>query len=167
MLDVWYLHAYPGRDNPISHPDTKSRAVISKVMAKAARSRNMLTKVADSNGRGSWRFRDDPPVLIPVSRATRQKIIEALNLYSQTPPMERRLMLSRYHVMDVARRVVGVGSVGTRAYLVLLFGNGDADPLFLQMKESAQPAHGPYVPLPSRLQPLRRPKTEAVPILTP
>jgi uncharacterized protein (DUF2252 family) len=55
-------------------------------------------------------------------------------------------MLSRYHVADVAHRIVGVGSVGTRAYLVLLFGNGDEDPLFLQVKEAAEPAPGPYVP---------------------
>ena len=55
-------------------------------------------------------------------------------------------MLSRYRVADVAHRVVGVGSVGTRAYLALLFGNGDNDPLFLQVKEAALPAHGPYVP---------------------
>ena len=55
-------------------------------------------------------------------------------------------MLSRYHVADIAHRVVGVGSVGTRAYLALLFGNGDNDPLFLQVKEAAEPAHGPYVP---------------------
>ena len=55
-------------------------------------------------------------------------------------------MLGRYHVVDVAHRVVGVGSVGTRAYLVLLFGNGDSDPLFLQVKESVEAAHAPYLP---------------------
>jgi hypothetical protein len=55
-------------------------------------------------------------------------------------------MLRRYSVADVAHRVVGVGSVGTRAYLVLLFGNGDNDPLFLQVKESVIPAHAPYLP---------------------
>ena len=55
-------------------------------------------------------------------------------------------MLGRYHVEDVAHRVVGVGSVGTRAYLVLLFGVGDDDPLFLQVKESVSPAHAPYLP---------------------
>jgi hypothetical protein len=55
-------------------------------------------------------------------------------------------MLNRYHVADVAHRVVGVGSVGTRAYLVLLFGNSDSDPLFLQVKEATVPAHAPYVP---------------------
>ena len=55
-------------------------------------------------------------------------------------------MLNRYHVVDVAHRIVGVGSVGTRAYLVLLFGNGEDDPLFLQVKEATVPAHAPYLP---------------------
>ena len=55
-------------------------------------------------------------------------------------------MLRRYHVADIAHRIVGVGSVGTRAYLALLFGNSDDDPLFLQVKESVTPAHAPFVP---------------------
>ncbi len=148
VLDTWYLHAYPGRDNPIAKPDPKSRAVISKVLAKAMRTdnRNLLPKVAEHDGNETWRFRDDPPVLVRVNPATRQKIVEALNQYSQTLPLERRLMLGRYHLVDVAHRVVGVGSVGTRAYLALLFGNGDADPLFLQVKESVEAAHAPYLP---------------------
>jgi uncharacterized protein (DUF2252 family) len=91
-------------------------------------------------------FREDPPVLTRVSASTKAKVIDALNRYSGTLPRERAFMLSRYHVADVAHRIVGVGSVGTRAYLVLLFGNGDDDPLFLQVKEAANPAHGPYVP---------------------
>jgi len=55
-------------------------------------------------------------------------------------------MLSRYRVVDVAHRVVGVGSVGTRAYLALLMGKNDDDPLFLQIKEASIPAHAPYLP---------------------
>jgi hypothetical protein len=55
-------------------------------------------------------------------------------------------MLRRYHVVDVAHRVVGVGSVGTGAYLVMLFGNSDEDPLFLQVKEAMAPVHAPYLP---------------------
>jgi uncharacterized protein (DUF2252 family) len=148
VLDIWYLHAYPGRENPVAKPDPKSQAVISKVLAKAKRTdnRNLLPKVTESNGKGTWRFRDDPPVLARVNAATKQSVIEALNEYSQTLPLERRLMLGRYSIADVAHRVVGVGSVGTRAYLVLLFGNGDSDPLFLQVKESVQAAHAPYLP---------------------
>ncbi len=148
VLEIWYLHAYPGRDNPIAKPDPKSRAVISKVLAKALRTdnRSLLPKVAELNGSRTWQFRDDPPVLTRVSLATKKKVIEALNQYSLTLSLERRLMLGRYHAVDVAHRVVGVGSVGTRAYLVLLFGNGDPDPLFLQVKESVQAAHAPYLP---------------------
>ena len=81
-----------------------------------------------------------------VDDDTRTKVIASLAAYSETLPLGRRQMLRRYSVADVAHRVVGVGSVGTRAYLVLLFGNGDKDPLFLQVKESVVPAHAPYLP---------------------
>jgi len=67
-------------------------------------------------------------------------------VFNQNEPF----MLNRYHVVDVGHRIVGVGSVGMRAYLALLLGNDDNDPLFLQVKESTLPAHAPYVaPLPS------------------
>ena len=147
VLDIWYLHAYPGRDNPLVHPDAKSQAVVRKTLDKALRTDNLtlLPKVADKV-HGSWCFRDSPPVLTTIDKATKNKIIQALNEYSLTLPRERRIMLARYHVVDVAHRVVGVGSVGTRAYLALLFGNGDDDPLFLQVKEATPPAHGPYLP---------------------
>ncbi len=147
VLDVWYLHAYPGKDT-IAKPDPKSKAVIQKTMEKAMRTdnRNLLPKVADKSSDGRWTFRDDPPVLTTISAATKKKVIDALNQYSETLSRERRIMLSRYNVVDVAHRVVGVGSVGTRAYLALLFGNGDSDPLFLQVKESVQAAHAPYLP---------------------
>ncbi len=147
VLDVWYLHAYPGQDT-IAKPDPKSRAVIEKTMAKAIRTdnRSLLPKVADKGKDGRWTFRNDPPVLTSVSAATKKKIIDALNQYSETLPRERRFMLGRYRVVDVAHRIVGVGSVGTRAYLALLFGNGDGDPLFLQVKEAIHAAHAPYLP---------------------
>ncbi len=148
VLDIWYLHAYPGRENEIVKPDAKSKAVVEKTLAKALRTDNktLLPKVAERGSDGAWKFRDDPPVLTRVDASTKAKITESLNRYSETLPRERRLMLSRYHLADVAHRIVGVGSVGTRAYLALLFGNGDDDPLFLQVKESVQAAHAPYLP---------------------
>jgi uncharacterized protein (DUF2252 family) len=106
----------------------------------------LLRKVTDHDTNGSWTFRNDPPVLTQVDKATKQKVIKSLNDYALTLSRERRIMLNRYHVIDVAHRVVGVGSVGTRAYLVLLFGNGEDDPLFLQVKEACIPAHAPFVP---------------------
>jgi len=148
VLDVWYLHAYPERKNPVVKMDPKSKAVIGKTLAKAQRTDNraLLPKVADHRTDGSWTFREDPPILTKIDKATRDKVVKGLNDYSESLSLERRFMLSRYHVADVAHRVVGVGSVGTRAYLILLFGNGDDDPLFLQVKEAVTPAHGPFVP---------------------
>jgi uncharacterized protein (DUF2252 family) len=148
VLDVWYLHAYPGRTNPVEKMDAKSKAVISKTLAKALRTDNraLLPKVADRSGNGVWTFRDDPPVLTTISKETKAKVTEALNRYSNGIGMERRFMLGRYHIADIGHRVVGIGSVGTRAYLVLLFGIGDDDPLFLQVKECVQAAHAPYLP---------------------
>jgi uncharacterized protein (DUF2252 family) len=148
LLDIWYLHAYPGRLNPLIKIDPKSQAVFKKVLAKALSTdnRGLVPKVAERRVDGSWRFREDPPVLTRVNASTKAAVIDALNRYSSSLPHERGAMLSRYHVADVAHRVVGVGSVGTRAYLVLLFGNGDNDPLFLQVKEAPEPAHAPYVP---------------------
>lgn len=148
VLDIWYLHAYPGRNNPIAKADPKSKAVIRKTLSKALHTDNraLLPKVADREAEGLWTFRDTPPVLTRVDKTTRQKVIDSLDSYSTTLSRERRIMLNRYHVVDVAHRVVGVGSVGTRAYLVLLFGNGDDDPLFLQVKEATTPAHAPFLP---------------------
>jgi len=148
LLEIWYLHAYPGRLGPLVKIDPKSEAVFKKVLAKAlvTNNRALVPKVAQRRHDGSWMFREDPPVLTRVSTSTKAKVIDALNRYTSTLPRERGFMLSRYHIADVAHRLVGVGSVGTRAYLALLFGNGDNDPLFLQIKEAAPPAHGPYVP---------------------
>jgi len=148
VLDVWYLHAYARSDNPFGKVDPKSRAVFIKTMAKALKTdnRTLLPKVAERGRSGSWKFRDDPPVLTRVDASTKAKVLEGLNTYTKSISPERRFMLRRYQLVDVAHRVVGVGSVGTRAYLALLFGNGDSDSLFLQVKESVQAAHAPYLP---------------------
>lgn len=148
VLETWYLHAYPERSNPLANIDPKSAAVFQKAVAKARQQTNatLLVKTADRKVDGAWRLREDPPILTRVDSATQEKVIDALNRYADTLTRERRYMLGRYHVVDVVHRVVGVGSVGTRAYLALLFGNGDNDPLFLQVKEAIVPAHAPYVP---------------------
>ena len=148
MLDVWYLHAYPDRKNPLVQIDAKSSAVLAKCVAKAKQQTNatLLTEISERGVSGGWRLREDPPVLTHVDEATPEEIIDGLNQYAESLPLERRYMLSRYHVVDVAHRIVGVGSVATRAYLALLFGNSDDDPLFLQIKECVSPAHAPYLP---------------------
>ena len=148
VLDVWYLHAFPGAKRPLVKRDPKSDAVIRKCVAKAQTQTNatLLTKIAHRSTSGGWRLREDPPILTHVDDKTRDRIVEGLEEYARGLAPERRFMLNRYHVVDVCHRVVGVGSVGTRAYLALLFGNDDSDPLFLQVKEAVSPAHAPYVP---------------------
>ncbi len=161
VLETWSLFAYA---DLARHEDelkrlgiqvgNKFKAVVKKVLTKAQRthSESLLEKVARQQADGGWRFVDDPPILTSLDDATRQKVITSLTEYGETLPPEYRIMLHRYSVADVCHRVVGVGSVGTRAYLVLLFGNGDDDPLFLQVKEAVTPAHAPYLPpLPTRV----------------
>ena len=157
VLDMWYLHTVAERVDIAAverlHPGTaklwpKAQAVLAKATAKARQTDNamLLKKTADRGVDGGWRFKEDPPLLTPVDADTREKVVDALNFYAGTVAPERRFMLRRYHVVDVAHRVVGVGSVGTRAYLALLFGNSDNDALFLQVKEAVAAAHAPYLP---------------------
>jgi uncharacterized protein (DUF2252 family) len=148
-FDIWHLHAFPGRTNVLRKVPAKAQAVIEKVVAKALQSdhQGLLTKVAAKDANGHWRFREDPPILTRANSSRRKALISALEKYSQTLTLERRYMLSRYRVADVAHRVVGVGSVGTRTYLALLMGKLNNDPLFLQIKEALSPAHAPYLPL--------------------
>ena len=157
VLETWSLFAYADLDRNESalksvgiQIGNKFRAVVKKVLAKAQRtsSATLLEKVARRQADGGWRFVEEPPILTSLDEATREKIIASLTEYAETLPPEYRIMLHRYSVADVCHRVVGVGSVGTRAYLVLLFGNGDDDPLFLQVKEAVAPAHAPYLPPP-------------------
>jgi uncharacterized protein (DUF2252 family) len=128
--------------------DAESDAVIRKAVEKARRrnNRSLLAQVGERRVDGGWRFREDPPILTAIDDATRERVISGLERYAESLPRERRFMLSRYHVVDVVHRVVGVGSVGTRAYLALLFGNSDEDAIFLQVKEAVAPAHAPYLP---------------------
>ncbi len=69
LLEIWYLHAYPGRLNPLVKIDPKSQAVFRKVLAKALATDNktLVPKVAERKSDGSWVFREDPPVLTRVS----------------------------------------------------------------------------------------------------
>jgi uncharacterized protein (DUF2252 family) len=150
VLEVWSLYGYAERRPTTYKVPNQAWAIIQKTVAKAKRTTNesLLPKVAYRNTDGAWRFRDDPPILTRVNGETRRKVITSLVAYAAQLPTAYRNMLRRYAVADVAHRVVGVGSVGTRAYLVLLFGNGDHDPLFLQVKEAITPVHAAYLPPP-------------------
>jgi uncharacterized protein (DUF2252 family) len=146
-LDIWYLHSYADPQNPFVRPNPKTQAIVAKATEKARKqtSTSLFQKLAEKRG-NSWRFRTDPGILTEINRATRDAVIDGLSHYTSTLLRERKVMLDAYHVVDVAHRVVGVGSVGTRAYLALLMGRGDDDPLLLQIKEATVAAHSPYLP---------------------
>lgn len=99
-----------------------------------------LTVVVD----GKRRIAPDPPLitrledLMPDNRRGQleQQITRLIERYGKTLTSDRRYLLEQYRVADMARKVVGVGSVGTRCWIVLLLGRDDEDPLFLQAKEA-------------------------------
>jgi uncharacterized protein (DUF2252 family) len=94
---------------------------------------------------GVWRFKEEKPLLTLVSDKTRRDVLAALKSYYDTLSHERRHFLECYRPADVAFKVVGTGSVGTRDYVILCFGNGSKDPLFLQMKEEPPSAYAQYL----------------------
>jgi uncharacterized protein (DUF2252 family) len=100
---------------------------------------------------GEPRFVSDPPLLVPVQELMPEReastlharMRELIDGYRATLPAERRQLLDRYRYADLARKVVGVGSVGTRAWVVLMLGPA-GDPLFLQCKEAQASVLEPY-----------------------
>jgi uncharacterized protein (DUF2252 family) len=99
-----------------------------------------LTHVVD----GDARIVDESPLIVPIEQlaagADREELFEALRgltrSYRETLDYDRRVLLEQFELTDFARKVVGVGSVGTRAWIALLVGRDGQDPLFLQMKEA-------------------------------
>jgi uncharacterized protein (DUF2252 family) len=101
-----------------------------------------LAELAD----GQYRIVSQPPVIVPARDLAAtfglslDQVMPALHdqfrAYRATLPDDRRKLLERFQIVDAARKVVGVGSVGTRAFIVLLEGRDAQDPLFLQIKEA-------------------------------
>ncbi len=97
----------------------------------------------------------DPPLLEPAGVSDAAAIRKMFGDYRSTLAEERRRLLDRYRFVDAARKVVGVGSVGTRCFIVLLAGRDTDDPLFLQIEEATRSViedhvlyHGPLHPTP-------------------
>ena len=120
-----------------------------KSLAKARRKTSLgsLAKFAVKVEDG-WRIRQQPPVIVrppELMHAEAEQIVRVgLTDYALTLTPDRRLVLDHYHYEDFARKVVGVGSVGTEAFMVLLMGDRDDDPLFLQIKEATTSVLAPY-----------------------
>jgi uncharacterized protein (DUF2252 family) len=92
------------------------------------------------------RFHDRPPILRHVHAPMRRRALEALAEYEESLPIAYRWIFQAYQPVDVAFKIVGTGSVGTRDYAVLFFGNGIQDPLILQVKEELPSCYAPFLP---------------------
>jgi uncharacterized protein (DUF2252 family) len=115
---------------------------------------------------GRYRIVSQPPIVVParelhaaygmsakeVSKAVREQLLA----YRATLQDDRRHLLERFEVVDMARKVVGVGSVGTRAFIVLLQGRDAGDPLFLQVKEATKSVLEDHLPKSRYQQPGER-----------
>jgi len=147
-LDVWYARADVAevRQELGGRLHTRQRKALAEAAARA-RSRDSrqalakLTEVVD----GAIRIAPDPPLIVPLAgllpAATDRDTIEQdmrrlIAGYRRTLQSDRRDLLQRYEFTDIARKVVGVGSVGTRCWIILMLGRDTTDPLFLQVKEA-------------------------------
>jgi Uncharacterized protein conserved in bacteria len=146
-LDVWYarIDAERLRDLTTGQLSKGGQKKLDHALAKA-RSRDTvqvfekLTQQVD----GRPMIAPDPPLLVPIAdllpdsqRAMLERQFRGLiERYGITLPSDRRFLLDDYQLADVARKVVGVGSVGTRCWIILLLGRDGRDPLFLQAKEA-------------------------------
>ncbi|MFJ8011456.1 DUF2252 domain-containing protein [Streptomyces sp. NPDC096339] len=135
-LDVWYHRIDTADLLPlIRKPKLRGRVEAGLARARTRTSLRALAKLTEVREEGR-RIIHDPPLLEPLARPDSRAVAEVFREYRGTLPEERRLLLDRYRLVDVARKVVGVGSVGTRCHVVLLTGRDDDDPLFLQIKEA-------------------------------
>src|SRR5216684_1150840 len=95
--------------------------------------------------KGVFRFHDERPDLEHVPAKVAAEVVRSLGLHRGTLNASRRRTFDAYHPADVAFKIVGTGSVGTRDYVVLLFGNDRHDPLFMQVKQELPSCYAPYL----------------------
>jgi uncharacterized protein (DUF2252 family) len=148
-LQVWYSHVSAQDDAPqlFQALDKRSLKAFTRTIDKARTrdslgSRRKLTEVVD----GRLRLVSRPPLVIPSrdlvfgpgAAELERWITGLIEEYSTTLSTNRRQLLEQYRFVDIALKVVGVGSVGTRAWVVLMVGRDEEDPLFLQAKEAVR-----------------------------
>ncbi|MGE5292460.1 MAG: DUF2252 domain-containing protein [Micromonosporaceae bacterium] len=150
-LDVWYARAEV--DEIVarfqSMMDARRHKLLAKGVAKA-RTRDSLREFAKLTYLvdGQPRIKADPPLLVPIAdllpedtdeASVRSELSGLIARYRRTLATDRRHLLEQFVFGDMAHKVVGVGSVGTRCWILLMLGRDESDPLFLQVKE-AQPS---------------------------
>jgi uncharacterized protein (DUF2252 family) len=155
-LDVWYFRVDEALIREVLQPRIKGRqaAAIDKALAKGKRkdSARAFEKLA-TRVNGDARIAADPPLIVPFddllspgdAERFEQGMKRLFSSYRRTLPGDRQKLIERYRFMDLARKVVGVGSVGSRAWVLLLLGRDEDDPLFLQAKEAQHSVLEPFL----------------------
>ncbi|MFJ4831097.1 DUF2252 domain-containing protein [Streptomyces sp. NPDC088747] len=150
-LAVWYERLDAESLLPLVRSARHRKRVESSLTrARRRTSLHALGKLTETVG-GRPRIVQDPPLLESAGVTDMASLRKIFSDYRSTLPEDRRVLLDRYRFVDAARKVVGVGSVGTRCFIVLLAGRDAEDPLFLQIKEAGRSVleehlpSGPYV----------------------
>lgn len=148
-LSVWYERIDEAAVLAAMSPKVRRRAerVIDKAHEKGHM--QMLDRLTEES-QGEHRIIEELPLIVRETHTEEKVPIAAainafLRSYTESLAYDRRHLLSRYRIVDVARKVVGVGSVGTECWIVLLMGLDNEDPLFLQVKEACPSVLAPYV----------------------
>jgi uncharacterized protein (DUF2252 family) len=154
-LDVWYAHLDVEKvfDEYRSQATPEEIKRFERNLAKAQSKDNLkafakLTEQVD----GEYRIKSDPPLIVSLSDLfhgdgeddLRAWLADRLRSYRRSLQPDRRHLLESYRMIDFGRKVVGVGSVGTRCWIALMLGRDDSDPLFLQIKEAEASVLEPY-----------------------
>ena len=150
QLGIWYAHADIDqlRAQLESKMDDRQRKLVAKGAAKA-RTRDSMEELGKltTSVDGQLRIMADPPLLVPIEdlladpsqrSALESEIHSIMSKYRRTLATDRRYLIDQYEFVHMARKVVGVGSVGTRCWIVLMLGRDESDPLFLQVKEAEE-----------------------------
>lgn len=135
-IDVWYSRI--DYESSLQFVRRTFRWYIEKQREKSRHrsSLQVFPKITRQVG-GQYHIKDDPPLITHLDdEELTQQLRGLVEAYRPTIQEDRRVLLSKYHCVDVAQKVVGVGSVGTRCYVVLLLGNDSNDPLLLQIKQA-------------------------------
>jgi uncharacterized protein (DUF2252 family) len=137
VLDVWYERIDTDDALAIIRPEHTGTLTRRAVRAQAQSSLSVLPKLTEVTGEGR-RIRDRPPLVQHVDDPELERAVGRLvERYRASVPDSTRPLVDRFELVDVALKVVGVGSVGTRCFVALLYADGDEnDPLFLQVKEA-------------------------------
>jgi uncharacterized protein (DUF2252 family) len=155
-LDVWYARLDVAKQFTewAEGRGKGAQRKVDRALQKARRKDNLravakLTRDVD----GTPRIVSEPPLIVPLDEllpageaaAVHDRIVRLLRGYARSLRPDHRHLVNAYHLVDVAHKVVGVGSVGTRAWILLLLGRDTSDPLVLQVKEAQRSVLEPYM----------------------